>query len=395
MAELFSDALAAPPPPPKARFTDILAAGLGAGPDRMGAYQQGLDTGSQYRLRTAQTESALAEAEKRRAEAMRQSMLNDARATAAANPNFVPDMPFYAMLTTSANDLANARLGDQEFGNRSILADLGASPAAQFAAGQGVQGKVLPRMEAIGGETYNLATDPNMQAPQRTAMQDAQLAAERALETQRLRPPAAATSAPKPPSGYRYAADGTLEFIPGGPADPARPQALPAMPAKVRQGMSENSSLLANIDRTIELVRQNPDAFGLKNMAGDLVNQRMDPAGVAPRAAVANIGSAKMHDRSGAAITAKEFPRLTPFIPTATDRSDAIITKLEQMKAEIKAEQDAITSTYSAQPAAPSAAPAAPAAGGAEPAPKTQAEYDALPAGTIYVDTDGKRKRKR
>lgn len=54
------------------------------------------------------------------------------------------------------------------------------------------------------------------------------------------------------------------------------------------------------------------------------------------------------------------------------------------------------TASSSATPAAP-AAPATPAApaGVVRPRPRTQAEYDALPKGTEYIDQDGKVRRKR
>lgn len=45
-------------------------------------------------------------------------------------------------------------------------------------------------------------------------------------------------------------------------------------------------------------------------------------------------------------------------------------------------------------PMAPQPKPAAPAASASIPAPKTQAEYDAIPTGTRYIDTDGKEKIK-
>lgn len=43
----------------------------------------------------------------------------------------------------------------------------------------------------------------------------------------------------------------------------------------------------------------------------------------------------------------------------------------------------------------PTAPGVTPAAAGSTPEPKTQQEYDALPSGTVYIDTDGQRKRKR
>jgi hypothetical protein len=55
---------------------------------------------------------------------------------------------------------------------------------------------------------------------------------------------------------------------------------------------------------------------------------RMDPKGIAARAAVFNLGSLKIHDRSGAAVTASETPRLLPFIPTPGDSAKTVKTKL-------------------------------------------------------------------
>ncbi len=158
MADAFADVLA-PPPPPQARFTDVLSAAFGAGPDRMGSYQKGLDAGSTYRLRTAQTESALAEAEKRQQEAMAESIANDLRRKVTANPSYTPTVSELLVISTGANDFSNARLGYQEHGFRDTLGDPNAAPAAQFAAGQGVMGKVLPKIEALGpGREIDLMT---------------------------------------------------------------------------------------------------------------------------------------------------------------------------------------------------------------------------------------------
>ncbi len=358
MAELFSDALGAPTlPPRRAGFTDTLAAAFGGAPDRTAAFAKGLEARGQYQLRTAQTESALAEAEKRRAEAVGQAQLNDAKRKAYADPNFVPDMPFYAMLATGANDLSNARLNDQEFGNRSILGDLDAAPAAQFAAGQGVQGRVLPRLDAVGGETVNLARDPNTTFMTTSQQNDQHVKEAQIANYQEPNSTAAPGGVARPPAGYRWNANGSLEFIPGGPADPnkVKPGAA-ALPAATRKAISTNDALLANIDRTIAEVKAAPGSFGLKYIAGDMVNQRIDPMGVGARASVADIGSAKMHDRSGAAITAKEFPRLTPFIPSVTDTDQAIITKLEAMRAALLEEQEGLRGSVPAAPTAPGGA---------------------------------------
>jgi hypothetical protein len=110
---------------------------------------------------------------------------------------------------------------------------------------------------------------------------------------------------------------------------------LKRIPPKIQEGYVSNSSAIKQIDEAIAALRANPDAMGLKNMFGDEIMQRADPKGVAVRAQVANIGSLKRHDRSGAAVTAAETPILKPFLPGPTDRADAAITKLEGLKREL------------------------------------------------------------
>jgi hypothetical protein len=72
------------------------------------------------------------------------------------------------------------------------------------------------------------------------------------------------------------------------------------------------------------------------------VGQKTDPEGVPMRARVADIGSLKIHDRSGAAVTASESPRLRPFIPTAYDGPQAIADKLKNFRKEYTMMQEEI-----------------------------------------------------
>ena len=103
-------------------------------------------------------------------------------------------------------------------------------------------------------------------------------------------------------------------------------------PAGLQTALANNKANQQYIQKAIAAV-QTPEgqgAFGLKNLLPDLVMQRVNPAGVAARASVADIGSLKIHDRSGAAVTAKEFPRLKPFIPDVKDEPAVIVTKLQK-----------------------------------------------------------------
>lgn len=136
------------------------------------------------------------------------------------------------------------------------------------------------------------------------------------------------------------------------------------LPASTREKLAENTVTLGKIDAAIAAVRQHPDSFGLANVLGDTVQQRRDPQGVTARAMVADIGSQKLHDRSGASVTASETPRLKPFIPNVNDHPDTIVQKLTIMQREAAAMQQALNSGATLQQVTAPAAPVAPAAGG-------------------------------
>jgi hypothetical protein len=88
----------------------------------------------------------------------------------------------------------------------------------------------------------------------------------------------------------------------------------------------------------------------LSNMGviGDKALNWMDPAGVDTRAAIGDLGSMVIHDRSGAAVTAAEFPRLRPFIPLASDSPAVALKKSKRFVQEYKAEVEAQREFFSA-----------------------------------------------
>jgi hypothetical protein len=71
-------------------------------------------------------------------------------------------------------------------------------------------------------------------------------------------------------------------------------------------------------------------ATGWKGFMPDTVLQRADPQGVPTRAAIGDLGSLIIHERSGAAVTAAESPRLRPFIPQVTDDPSTAKVKLKR-----------------------------------------------------------------
>ena len=117
-------------------------------------------------------------------------------------------------------------------------------------------------------------------------------------------------------------------------------------PATVVTGMLENAASLQKIDDAFAALAS-PDAKGsVGPLAGGLAGlpfvgqtaiNTVDPKGVAVRAIIADIGSLKVHDRSGAAVAASEQPRLRPFIPSASDDPQTVRTKLQNFRREYAA----------------------------------------------------------
>src|SRR5690606_21631841 len=89
------------------------------------------------------------------------------------------------------------------------------------------------------------------------------------------------------------------------------------------------------------------EATGWKAYMPQALLNRMDPEGVDARAMISDIGSLVIHDRSGAAVTAAESPRLMPFIPLATDDAATARKKLVRFKQLYEQEQNAMQETYS------------------------------------------------
>lgn len=130
---------------------------------------------------------------------------------------------------------------------------------------------------------------------------------------------------------FKYGADGMPEVYAGTVGAKPKPESAAAEKARHEANIG-----VASIDDAINEIAKHPKALGIKNLlpGAERIRQETDPGGVAARAAVANIGSLKLHDRSGAAVTISEFPRLRPFIPVATDSDKAATVKLQKMKQE-------------------------------------------------------------
>jgi hypothetical protein len=91
-------------------------------------------------------------------------------------------------------------------------------------------------------------------------------------------------------------------------------------------------TLMAAVKHAYDEVTAYPSAVGWQNYMDfmDRVN-RMDPEGVAARAAVGDVGSQLTHERYGAAVTGTEFQRASQFIPKNTDNHTTILDKLRNI----------------------------------------------------------------
>lgn len=138
----------------------------------------------------------------------------------------------------------------------------------------------------------------------------------------------------KPPSGYRWTPDGELEFVPGGPHDPAtKPRHLTGAQQKA---YDDSDILLGHIDSALEHIDSNPNALGVKTMMPDVALAKIDPEGVATRAAVAGLSAEKVHQLSGAAVSPAEFARLRPYLPSSGDNAKTAKDKLANLRKEVE-----------------------------------------------------------
>lgn len=141
----------------------------------------------------------------------------------------------------------------------------------------------------------------------------------------------------------------------GAAAAPAEKPAKP-MPAAAAKAHLDNLTNLRRAERALALAegrnvddaKGDVDATGKKGYLPNQVLNRADPKGVDTRAAIADLGSLVIHDRSGAAVTAAEFPRLAPFIPSEKDDADTVKKKLKAFVSNYRAVSDDTKKFYEA-----------------------------------------------
>ncbi|WP_395350054.1 hypothetical protein [Variovorax sp. UC122_21] len=177
------------------------------------------------------------------------------------------------------------------------------------------------------------------------------------------------------------------------------------IPANINKSIIDNQQNISKIDKAMADIRARPESLGTRYMIPGMetVGQYTDADGVQARAGVADIGSLILHDRSGAAVTASETPRLKPFIPQASDRPDVALKKLQRFREIYAEEAGLLAQTYGkdqgyrespllTQGAAPRGMAGAKTAGAQRITDK--AAFDALPSGTVFIAPDGTTRRK-
>ena len=192
---------------------------------------------------------------------------------------------------------------------------------------------------------------------------------------------------------------------------PPKAAAEKALPTSAAQKLMENQQNLRRAEQALTLLeggavgeaKGDPEAVGKKGFlasGGDVGNyllNAIDPSGVDTRAAIADLGSLVIHDRSGAAVTAAEYPRLRPFIPQASDNPDVARKKLRRFVQEYRNTVGETTDFYTESGYKVPAETLRPSGGMPATGPtkiKNDAEFDALPSGAVFVGPDGKQRKK-
>lgn len=163
-----------------------------------------------------------------------------------------------------------------------------------------------------------------------------------------------------PTGNYAYPRGG----VPGNPTNvPAYTPRPERAPEGVKESLAHNET---NLQRVIDIldatdpnasketkdrlraqgISHDPSATGLKGILPDLILNRVDPQGTSVRVLIGDLSSMVIKDRSGAAVTAAEFPRLRRFIPDEKDNADTVRVKVRGFYRELSRMNDEIRKGY-------------------------------------------------
>lgn len=115
---------------------------------------------------------------------------------------------------------------------------------------------------------------------------------------------------------------------------------------KIQSAIQTNNAVVANIDRIIKMIDNNPQAIGyLKGSAAQgpkfvqgQLNKHSTNAEIALRGAITDLASMTLVDRTGTAQTVHEIKMLMPSLAQVTDSPSTAKAKLQEMKNKINLE---------------------------------------------------------
>ena len=121
-------------------------------------------------------------------------------------------------------------------------------------------------------------------------------------------------------------------------AEEPRPQPRP--PASILEKIAANNSIIESANEALSLLDTEAAGgvgvrFGVPFGVGRAFERFGTPEERMLRAQVSNVGSQLLAARSGAAISAAEFERLSPFVPAITDNVETIRAKLNSLSREL------------------------------------------------------------
>jgi hypothetical protein len=215
-----------------------------------------------------------------------------------------------------------------------------------------MQGKISRGEKLSGDEQYDLDMATQYINRPKTIMTDQGVGIAPSMTIPTRNAPGATDTVPNPvqpaAAPVQSAAAPTQQATPPQPASPPQqqdgiriiqPKAAKPIPEGIQKGMTENVVALRKIEDAAAALSKTPEATGagvgaVNSVAPNAVTNFMFPEGVNARALISDIGSLKIHDRSGAAVSVSEFPRLAPFIPTVGDSGPVLKDKLANFQRE-------------------------------------------------------------
>ncbi|MFZ9959930.1 MAG: hypothetical protein ACO3GP_06025, partial [Candidatus Limnocylindrus sp.] len=141
-----------------------------------------------------------------------------------------------------------------------------------------------------------------------------------------------------------------------------------------------------------QAIQENPDALGLRNLVWGQIVNRLDPQGVGVRASVEALTGEIRYMRFAGALTEVETKFAERFLPDATDRADAALSKLESLEKFLEQRRQGIYIAYggSYTPMGSAQGNAAAASAQTSPAPRVGADTTSVRRDSVAAPATAK-----